>query len=119
MVKSTPLPNGSVILKTRRGVNVGLFILGLILLLAVTLAISVGTLFSPNSLALGQEQALRLFHGGIAGRHEETFVDGCVQVEGTESPQAITRTRRLTLFNDGTTLEVIFSGRPAPTNACP
>ncbi|PDW04103.1 hypothetical protein CJ255_05270 [Candidatus Viridilinea mediisalina] len=75
-------------------------------------------IFAPSRLAIFQEQALGLLHGGIADRNEETFVDGCVRVANSDVPQAITRTKRTVIFGDGTTLEITFSGRPTATNAC-
>ena len=73
-----------------------------------------------RDLALVQEQSLGLLRGGIVAQQEQTFVDGCVRLEGFDTPQAITRTKRLVIYGDGTSLEVVFSGRPTPTNmTCP
>lgn len=119
MVTSKQLPSGSVVIRPKRG-GAGAGILALLLILfigAVGLA-GVG-IFAPARLAVAHERALGLLHGGIADSYEETFVDGCVAVEGAASPQAVTRTRRVVAYRDGTTLEVVFSGKPAPTNACP
>ena len=121
MVKSTPLPNGSVIIKTRRmGARAGLMMMLFVGMIAFALAVAATGLFAPNSLALVQEQALGVLRGGIVAQDEQTFVDGCVRLEGFETAQAITRTKRVVVYADGTTLEVVFSGRPTPTNmACP
>lgn len=121
MVKSTPLPNGAVIIKTRRmGARFGLVMMLFVALTTALLMIAALGLFAPNSLALVQEQSLGVLRGGIVDRQEQTFVDGCVRLAGFEVPQAITRTRRTVSFADGTSLEVMFSGQPNPTNmACP
>jgi hypothetical protein len=121
MVKSTPLPNGSVIIKTRRmGARVGLLMFLLVGMIGLGLIIAGTGIFAPNSLALVQQQSLALLRGGIVAEQEQTFVDGCVRLEGFDTPQAITRTRRVVVYADGTTLEVVFSGRPTPTNmTCP
>ncbi len=74
---------------------------------------------APAKLAIPQEQILGLLHGGVANTYEETYVDACVRVEGEDGPRAITRSRRVITFNDGTTLQVVFSGTPTLTNACP
>lgn len=119
MVTSKQLPSGSVVVRPRRG-GTGAGIIALLLILffgAIALA-GVG-LFAPTRLAIVHEHALGLLHGGIVDVAEETFVDGCVSVPGAASPQAVTRTRRLVAYRDGTSLEVVFSGKPAPTNACP
>jgi hypothetical protein len=91
----------------------------LIFLFAAVLALAGVGLFAPARLAIVHEQVLGLLHGGIADTFEETYVDGCVVVPGSDQAQAITRTRRIVTYRNGTTLEVVFSGRPAPTNACP
>lgn len=120
MVTSKQLPGGSVILKPRRrGLGGPGIVLFLIIILVAMLGIGGFGLFAPTKLAVAHERALSLLHGGIASVNEETYVDGCVNVEGLEGPRAITRTHRTVFFNDGTTLEVVFSGQPAATNACP
>lgn len=120
MVKSTPLPNGSVVIKPQRRRNGAGLMFILVLLIAGVLALAGVGLFAPTRLALVQEQALGLLHGGVVNTSEQTFVDGCVQTEGAVTPQAVTRTRRTLVFRDGTSLEVTFSGAPAPTNVqCP
>jgi hypothetical protein len=90
------------------------------LLLIGTVAFAGVGFFAPTRLAMAQEQALGLLHGGVASTDEQPFVDGCVLLEGASAPQAVTRTRRTVVFRDGTALEVTFSGKPAPTNVgCP
>jgi hypothetical protein len=120
MVTSKQLPNGSVVLKPRRrAVGGAAFLLFLFFLMLATIGLAGIGIFAPARLAAAQERALGLLHGGIVDTTEETFVDGCVQVADASAPQAITRTRRQISFRDGTSLEVVFSGVPAPTNACP
>ncbi len=120
MVTSKDLPKGSVIIKPRRGAAGGAAII-LLLLFLVTGALALAGLgiFAPTSLAAPQEHILSFVHGGIAETVEETYVDGCVQLPDADGPRAITRTRRTISFRDGTSLEVVFSGAPALTNACP
>lgn len=119
MVTSKELPRGAVVLRPRRGMGGAGIIALLVVLLAGLLAVAGVGLFAPARLALVHEQALALLHGGIAETSEETYVDGCVAVPGVDTLQAITRTRRVAIYRDGTTLEVVFSNRPTPTNACP
>lgn len=121
MVKSSPLPNGSIVLRPRRRRLAGAgFLFLLMLLLIGTVAFAGVGFFAPTRLAMAQEQALGLLHGGVASTDEQPFVDGCVLLEGASAPQAVTRTRRTVVFRDGTALEVTFSGKPAPTNVgCP
>jgi hypothetical protein len=120
MVTSKQLPSGTVMVRPRRrGLGGAGLVAFLVVALSCALALAGFGLFAPASLAVAQEHALALLHGGIAAASEQTYVDGCVAVNGSDAPQAITRTHRTTLFNDGTTLEVVFSGKPADTNACP
>jgi len=119
MVTSKRLPGGAVMIKPGRSLGGASLITVLCLLLAGCIALAGVGLFAPARLAVAHEHALGLLHGGIATSTEQTFVDGCVPVAGVDAPQAITRTRRVVLYRDGTALEVIFSGHPAPTNACP
>jgi hypothetical protein len=119
VVTSKQLPTGSVQIRPKRGLGGA----GIVALLTLTLVGAVAFagvgLFAPARLAVAHERALGLLHGGIAGSIEETYVDGCVAVEGADAPQAITRTRRVVSYGDGTSLEVVFSAKPAPTNVCP
>lgn len=119
MVTSKRLPGGSVIVNSkRRGLGgSGAFVLLLILLVGLLTLVGVG-IFAPTRLAIAHEQALGMLHGGIAVVDEQTYVDGCVVVDGLEGRRAITRTHRTVSFKDGTTLEVVFSDKPVLTNAC-
>jgi hypothetical protein len=120
MVTSKDLPKGSVVIKPRRGAGGGAaIILFLIFLAAGAIALAGLGIFTPASLAIPQERVLGLLHGGIADTVEQTLVDGCVKVPDADGPRAVTRTRRTISFRDGTSLEVVFSGAPALTNACP
>lgn len=119
MVTSKQLPNGSVVIKPRRKLaGTGIMLLLVFIFIGALGLAGVG-LFAPVRLAFVQEQALGLLHGGVADRQEETYVDGCVQVPGADGLRAVTRTQRITSFNDGTSLETVFSNPPVPTNACP
>lgn len=120
MVQTKQVPtNQTAVRPRRRGISGGGFLFLLFLLLIGALALGGLAIFVPTRLALPQEQVLGLLHGGVVDTFEETYVDGCVQVDGQEGLRAVTRTRRYTTFRDGTTLEVVFSDRPAITNACP
>ncbi|NJM07956.1 hypothetical protein HC891_19845 [Candidatus Gracilibacteria bacterium] len=101
----------------RRGVFGAGFIFFLMLVIAGGLTIGAIGLFAPTRLALVQEHTLSVLHGGIADTSEVIYVDNCVQVEGADSPQAITRTRRIVTYRDGTMLEIVFSGPATSTNA--
>jgi|GEM_PF-2409713 cell division protein FtsB len=114
MVKSVPLSDHSVVVKPRRRRRSGM---GLLLIFLLLLFFS-GTLlgfgfFSPARLSLAQEQLLSVVHGGVQSREERTFIDACI--EGLEGGQAVTRTIRTTVFNDGSSLSVVFSSQPSPT----
>ncbi len=107
-------------IKPRRGSAGGAaLILFLIFILVGVIALAGLGIFAPASLAAPQERILSLIDGGVADTTEETYVDGCVTIDGADGPRAITRTRRTLSFRDGTSLEVVFSGAPALTNACP
>jgi hypothetical protein len=118
MVKSSPLSKGGAAVKQpRRGMFGSGLIFFLMLVILGGLAIGAVGLFAPTRLALVQEQTLGVLHGGIADTNEVVYVDNCVQVEGAEGPQAITRTRRIVTYRDGTMLEIVFSGPATSTNA--
>lgn len=120
MVTSKQLPSGTVMVKPRRrGLGGAGLIIFLFVALTIVLTLAGYGLFAPTKLAIAQEQTLGVLHGGIAAVSEQTYVDGCVAVEGSDGPQAVTRTHRVVTFYDGTTLETVFSGKPARTNACP
>jgi hypothetical protein len=115
MVKSVPMKDHTIVVKPKkRGGGAGVVLLLLALLVGGVGGLG-ASLFAPASLALSQEHMLGLIHGGIAATDEQTFVDACVVVAGSESPQAVTRTVRTTYYRDGTTLAVTFSSRPTPT----
>src|SRR4051812_40196957 len=116
MVKSAPMRDHSIVIKPRRR-GAGGIVLLLILLLSVGV-IGLGFVFlAPAKLALFQERAIGLLHGGVAGSEERTFIDACVNVPDADGPQAVTRTVRTTSFRDGTSLSVTFSSPPSPTNS--
>jgi hypothetical protein len=115
MVTSKELPSATP--RPRRKRSGATFVL--LLLITATIALGGVALFLPTHLGIAQEYIVGALHGGVAERYEEHYVDGCVTIPGADGPRAVTRTRRYTTFRDGTTLEVVFSGRPVPTNACP
>lgn len=121
MVKSSPLPKGSVVLRPRSRTLAGAgFIFFLVMILVGTLIVAGVGLFAPTQLAVAQEQVLSLLNGGVADQKEEIFVDGCVILPDTDGPRAITRTRKTIIFRNGTSLEVTFSSSPQATNTqCP
>ncbi len=120
MVTSKQLPGDSASAKPkRRSMGGASIFFVLFILLAGALGIAGLGILAPTRLATIQEQALGLLHGGIAAVDEQTYVDGCVPVEGYDGLRAIARTHRTVIFNDGTSLQVIFSGKPELTNACP
>jgi hypothetical protein len=88
----------------------------ILLLSAGVLTLGFGFL-APAKLALIQEHAISLLHGGIAGSDERTFIDACVSLPDADGTQAVTRTVRTTNFHDGTSLSVTFSSAPSPTNS--
>jgi hypothetical protein len=94
------------------------FSVPLVLLLLLAVAVLLVSFLLPASPATLQEQMLGWTRGGITLHSEETFVDGCVTVAGATQPQAVTRTVRTTEYADGTSLQVVFSSAPRPTNAC-
>jgi len=116
--KEMPAASPAAIKPRRRGLGGFGLLFFFTLCIAGALALGGLAVFAPTRLAIPQERVIGLFHGGIAGSVEETFVDGCVSVPGVDGARAVTRTRRITSFNDGTTIEVIFSGQPALTNGC-
>ncbi len=118
MVTSKQLPSATA-RPRRKGLFGSGFTFLLLLFLTATVALGGIALFTPARLGIAQEYLVSTLHGGIAASYEEHYVDGCVTLPGFDGPRAITRTRRYTTFRDGTTLEVVFSGRPVLTNACP
>jgi hypothetical protein len=116
MVKSAPMRDHSIVIKPRRRTGAGAVVL-LIVLLSASLAVLGIGFFAPAKLAMVQERTIAVFHGGVAGIEEHTFVDACVESGDAEGPQAVTRTIRTTVFLDGTSLSVTFSSTPTPTNS--
>lgn len=116
MVKSAPMRDHSIVIKPRRRSAGGVALLLVLLLSAIVIALGFG-FFAPSKLALLQERAIGLLHGGVASSEERTFIDACVNVPDAEGTQAVTRTVRTTTFRDGTALSVTFSSAPAPTNS--
>lgn len=104
--------------RPRRRSNAGAVMFLLLITIGLVGVLGVGFL-APSRLALVQEQVLRVIHGGIVDTTEETIVEGCLRLEGYDTPQAVTRTVRTVTFGDGTSLTITFTSRPAPTNmAC-
>jgi hypothetical protein len=116
MVKSAPMRDHSIVIKPRKRSGIGVMVLLAILLLASPTLLAFG-FFAPAKLTVAQEHIIGLFHGGVAGVEEHTFVDACAHTQDDAGPQAVTRTVRTTLFRDGTTLSVTFSSPPTPTNS--
>jgi uncharacterized membrane protein YgcG len=116
MVKSVPMRDHSVVIKPRRRAGPGIVIM-LVLMLAVAGTLIGFGFLSPTRLAFAQERTLGLLHGGVFDREERTFIDACVELQGVQGNQAVTRTIRTITFNDGTSLSVTFSTSPAPTTA--
>src|SRR5690349_1605883 len=103
MVKSAPMRDHSIVIKPRRRSSGVLVLFLVLLLLAGIISLGMG-LFAPAKLAFAQERMIAVLHGGVANTMERTFVDACVQIEGADGPQAVTRMVRTTLFRDGTSL---------------
>ena len=116
MVKSAPMRDHSIVIKPRRRGANGMALLLVLLLSAGVIALGFG-FFAPAKLALFQERAIGLLHGGVTTIEERTFIDACVSVPDAEGAQAVTRTVRTTSFSDGTSLSVTFSSPPSPTNS--
>ena len=114
MVKSAPMRDHSIVIKPRRRAGRGIALLLIVLALALAAMLVMG-LFVPARLALVQEHVVGVLHGGVAASDERTFVDACVQ--SADGPQAVTRTVRTTIFQDGTSIAVTFSSAPTPTNS--
>src|SRR5690349_14192457 len=103
MVKSAPMRDHSIVIKPRRRGAGGLALLLVLLLSAGLIGLGV-SFFAPTKLALLQERAIGMLHGGVANSEERTFIDACVSIPDAEGAQAVTRTVRTTTFRDGTTL---------------
>jgi hypothetical protein len=116
MVKSAPMRDHSIVIKPRRRAG---RVLGLLVIVAIVCNVGILGMgfFVPARLAIVQERVVGLFHGGVAGSEERSFVDACVANPESGAPQAVTRTIRTVLFNDGATMAVTFSSQPTPTNS--
>ena len=116
MVKSAPMRDHSIVIKPRRRGASGLALLLVVLLSAGLIGLGF-SFFAPTKLALLQERAIGMLHGGVADSEERTFIDACISIPDAEGTQEVTRTVRTTSFSDGTTLSVTFSSPPSPTNS--
>lgn len=83
-------------------------------MLAISL-IGLGFL-QPVKLAVAQEFIIGFTRGGIRETIEVTSVDSCIRVAGSNQLQSITRTRRVTTYNNGSVLELVFSDPPLPAD---
>ncbi len=97
--------------RRRSGCTIWLFIL-VFLILSI---IGVG-LFKPVTLAIAQEFVVGVTRGGILKTEEETKVDSCIPDEKTNALVSVTRTRRVTTYNNGSVLEITFSDPPIPAD---
>ncbi len=70
----------------------------------------------PVKLAIAQEFIIGVTRGGIRETIEATSVDSCIRVAGRDQLQSITRTRRVTTYNNGSVLELVFSDPPLPAD---
>ncbi len=70
----------------------------------------------PVKLAIAQEFIVGVTRGGIRETVETTSVDSCIRIAGSSDLFSITRTRRVTTYNNGSTLELIFSDPPLPAD---
>ncbi len=98
----------------RRGPSGCLLWLFVITMLAISL-LGLGFL-QPVKLAVAQEFIIGVTRGGIRETIEVTSVDSCIRVAGSDQLQSITRTRRVTTYNNGAILEIVFSDPPLPAD---
>ncbi|WP_298405664.1 hypothetical protein [uncultured Chloroflexus sp.] len=98
----------------RRGLSGCFLWLFVITMLAISL-IGLGFL-QPVKLAIAQEFIIGVTRGGIRETIEATSVDSCIRVAGRDQLQSITRTRRVTTYNNGSVLELVFSDPPLPAD---
>jgi hypothetical protein len=115
MVKSAPMRDHSIVIKPRRRAGKLLAALLVLLMLSGVMILGLG-FFAPARIALAQERVVAALHGGVATSEERTFVDACVILPGANGPQAVTRTTRTTIYNDGAAISVTFSSPPTPSN---
>lgn len=98
----------------RRGPSGCMLWLFVITMLAISL-LGLGFL-QPVKLAVAQEFIIGVTRGGIRETIEVTSVDSCIRVAGSDQLQSITRTRRVTTYNNGAILEIVFSDPPLPAD---
>lgn len=98
----------------RRGPSGCLLWLFVITMLAISL-LGLGFL-QPVKLAVAQEFIIGITRGGVRETIEVTSVDSCIRVAGSDQLQSITRTRRVTTYNNGAILEIVFSDPPLPAD---
>ncbi|WP_322488375.1 hypothetical protein [Chloroflexus sp.] len=91
------------------GCNLWLFILAMISMSLLGLSF-----LQPTKLTIVQEFIIGIPRGGIRETVETTSVDSCIRVAGSNELLSITRTRRVTTYNNGSVLELIFSDPPLP-----
>ncbi len=93
----------------------GCIIWPLILVVATISLLGFGFL-QPVQLAVVQEFVIGIPRGGIRETVQTTSVDSCIRVAGSNELQSITRTRRITTYNNGAVLELTFSDPPLPAD---
>ncbi|WP_322512665.1 hypothetical protein [Chloroflexus sp.] len=98
----------------RRGISGCSLWLFVIVMLAISL-LGLGFL-QPAKLAVAQEFIIGITRGGIRETIETTSVDSCIRVAGSDQLQSITRTRRVTTYNNGAVLELTYSDPPLPAD---
>jgi hypothetical protein len=91
--------------KTMRGVGVLVIVVSVMLVLAMA---ATGYL-APARLSMIQEHSIGLVRGGVIDTQESYSVETCVPIDGREGLWAVSRTRRTTFYNDGTSLLVEFT----------
>ena len=74
MVKSAPMRDHSIVIKPRRRGAGGMALLLVLLLSAGVIALGF-VFFAPAKLALFQERAIGVLHGGVSDSEERTFID--------------------------------------------
>ncbi|WP_298815178.1 hypothetical protein [Chloroflexus sp.] len=97
--------------RRRSGCTLWLFVL---VMLTISL-LGLGFL-QPLRLAIAQEYIIGITRGGIRETVQTTSVDSCIRVAGSNELQSVTRTRRVTTYNNGAVLELIFSDPPLPAD---
>lgn len=76
--------------------------------------------YEPVKLGIVHEQLLGLMKGGATPTQEEVVVEGCAKLPHVDGFWAVRRIKRTTWFADGSSLTLIYSEPPEPTNTqCP